>query len=712
MGFVDDERAAAAAAQLADVPVEILPPQPGSTLQCSGLDFKYYKLLARRARRHTICGVPVISPFSRLAYVWAAITAVTDMTYTAFIVALSVGFNHAREVQDFSWLGIADLIGSSIYVLDIFAGFHIGFVANWGARAIVVLDARTVAGYYIRTGTFVVDCIATIPSVIQLAVLFTDYDGHLLRMLYTLRLLRLIRVIHLLSNLSPGSTSGPMRPFVSLLSPRMLLLSTALFSLLVLVNLLACLWWNLALDEGLSNSWAAYVRDKDYDLLEAADTQRWLVCAYFALTTMGTIGYGDITPVTFSETGLVLVFEVVGVVFFGYLLNQVAAVLAAAGPSGRRQEAIKNKLQHVEEQMHGLELPAWLKTQVRAFYAFGWMPETNHEARCQFYQELPPKLRIRLLEQRQAAALAHLNFFPSSLQPNQLKAASHALAAASVPILLGPGEQLTDAVARSQLAEESESVGPFCFILEEGEMRALHKGDQVHPGRHLAFHSKVDFSGPAVIGLAALFSLASCRQGNQVDRENLNSGDASPRGCSDNDGECSSSDSSATGSAALAGMPSSWQQRAVALTDCHLWRVDCRHLFAALRDRQPNVLLYWVRRLLNSMGQQPSSTAAAQAAAQAQSQTQTLPHSQLSDRQAMAEQLLSMAAELEAAVAAAEKQQQLLPGDNGQGLTKSSLATYTTVSSWRVNAAQTAELAAVAVEPDAPGLTADVWHNN
>lgn len=144
--------------------------------------------------------------------------------------------------------------------------------------------------------------------------------------------------------------------------------------------------------------------DKDYDLLEAADTQRWLVCAYFALTTMGTIGYGDITPgdrwralwllllcvglfsyvmfggcaedegvlevrpistlhthshtqtqhmfcrftpapVTFSETGLVLVFEVVGVVFFGYLLNQVAAVLAAVGPSGRRQEAIKNKLQ-------------------------------------------------------------------------------------------------------------------------------------------------------------------------------------------------------------------------------------------------------------------------------------------------------------------------------------------------------------------------------
>lgn len=51
--------------------------------------------------------------------------------------------------------------------------------------------------------------------------------------------------------------------------------------------------------------------------------------------------------------------------------------LALHSATGRPALTSLLGLQHVEEQMHGLELPAWLKTQVRAFYAFGWMPETS-----------------------------------------------------------------------------------------------------------------------------------------------------------------------------------------------------------------------------------------------------------------------------------------------------------------------------------------------
>lgn len=35
-------------------------------------------------------------------------------------------------------------------------------------------------------------------------------------------------------------------------------------------------------------------------------------------------GYGDITPVTFLETGVVIIFQVVGVGYFGYLLNTIS----------------------------------------------------------------------------------------------------------------------------------------------------------------------------------------------------------------------------------------------------------------------------------------------------------------------------------------------------------------------------------------------------
>ena len=49
----------------------------------------------------------------------------------------------------------------------------------------------------------------------------------------------------------------------------------------------------------------------------------------------------------------------------------------------------------------------------------------------------------------------------------------------------------------------------------------------------------------------------------------------------------------------LEGLDYHWQQEALALTYCHLWRIDCQQLYATLRDKQPGVLLYMLRRLLH-----------------------------------------------------------------------------------------------------------------
>jgi len=45
------------------------------------------------------------------------------MVYTSYFVALSMAFNDYSRIN--AWT-IIDLIGSSIYVLDIIAEFHIG----------------------------------------------------------------------------------------------------------------------------------------------------------------------------------------------------------------------------------------------------------------------------------------------------------------------------------------------------------------------------------------------------------------------------------------------------------------------------------------------------------------------------------------------------------------------------------------------------------
>ena len=53
----------------------------------------------------------------------------------------------------------------------------------------------------------------------------------------------------------------------------------------------------------------------------------YLVAAYWSLTTVVTIGFGDVTPSTDAERAVMLFVELTGVVFFGILLGSVTSLL-------------------------------------------------------------------------------------------------------------------------------------------------------------------------------------------------------------------------------------------------------------------------------------------------------------------------------------------------------------------------------------------------
>lgn len=62
-----------------------------------------------------------------------------------------------------------------------------------------------------------------------------------------------------------------------------------LFALIVLVNLMASVWWWIAVVQGLENSWVEPVAlaKPALNLYDAPNGTRWLVSAYFALVTSG-----------------------------------------------------------------------------------------------------------------------------------------------------------------------------------------------------------------------------------------------------------------------------------------------------------------------------------------------------------------------------------------------------------------------------------------
>ena len=96
------------------------------------------------------------------------------------------------------------------------------------------------------------------------------------------------------------------------------------------------------------------------------------------------------------------------------------------------------------------------------------------------------------------------------------------------------------------------------------------------------------------------------------------------------------------------GLDYHWHQEALALTTCHLWRIDCRHLYATLLDKQPGVLLYMLRRLLQSLGVPEAATSGGSAPLEPPPPP-TAPSHANSKRLALVQRLLVLCLELEAA---------------------------------------------------------------
>ena len=85
-------------------------PALDKTPETTGREFPALAASARRRPRPSLCCVRVFDPLSRFALFWGVVTTVLDLTYTAFIVPLSIAFNVGYNVAAYN---VLDCIGSA-----------------------------------------------------------------------------------------------------------------------------------------------------------------------------------------------------------------------------------------------------------------------------------------------------------------------------------------------------------------------------------------------------------------------------------------------------------------------------------------------------------------------------------------------------------------------------------------------------------------------
>jgi hypothetical protein len=469
-----------------------VPVIPTWSLHVNGRKFGQYLAIARQKPRRSIFFIPIAGPCSRFANIWGTIATANDFSYTAFIVPLSLAFNDYSAINAYWYL---DLIGSSIYILDLLIQFHVGFIVRWDTSSVTITDGIQVAKNYMGHGTFWVDFIAILPFFGQIAISILVGDGKssssAVRSVLLLKLFRLGRVVRLIARMNKFDTGGLLQQWLAArVNSLTIFACNTFFSLMVMINLLACMWWWIAITQGLENSWVATaaINKPDIDLIDGNNFSRWLVCAYYALVTMATIGYGDIVPVTTPEIGLVIIFIFCGVAFFGFVLSTVSALLQSRSADESTAGRDWNRFQEMETWMKRHSFPHRLQRVVRKHFYSASMSTVTESHDKDFYNVLPLWLKAKVAVELQKTGIIALVGGQSvwdTLPVDTQTAVAKIMALISEPELF-----LSNSKVYS-IDEKSESV----YFLEEGQLGLYVPG----------VAKMVTISSPAILGSGSLF---------------------------------------------------------------------------------------------------------------------------------------------------------------------------------------------------------------
>ena len=235
----------------------------------------------------------------------------------------------------------------------------------------VIADPEIIAQRYLRSWFFW-DLLSAFPFpvFVLLAGNDTAAQGALLPWLGGLRLVRL------LSLLKVNSFFGRLPEFVKI--------SGAALRLVVFA------YWLILVTHFIALGWLAIGAGKP----EGEFFTRYLRALYWCITTISTIGYGDITPDHSNHLQLVytMVIQLFGVGVYGFVIGNISTLVANLDAA---KAEYKRKTGEVLEYMRRHAIPAPLQFKVRDYFAYLWETRGN-VGKVEFLEELPRQLGVDL----------------------------------------------------------------------------------------------------------------------------------------------------------------------------------------------------------------------------------------------------------------------------------------------------------------------------
>jgi len=234
-----------------------------------------------------------------------------------------------------------------------------------GDKEIIKIKTPLKKNQYIKLW-FWFDLLAAIPF----GVLF--FVSGLLQQYNWLNIFLAIKIFKLISSVNKIQLNSNLIFFNPSIK-RMVLL---IFWILVVAHLIAC-GWILIASESMNH---LNLKSK------------YIHALYWTITTLTTIGYGDITPSTDRQIIYVIVIEIIGAGMYGFIIGNIANLISNIDAA---KSQFKDKIDRLNVFMKYREIPIDLQKQILTYFDYIWANQRGYDESI-ILKELPISLKTKV----------------------------------------------------------------------------------------------------------------------------------------------------------------------------------------------------------------------------------------------------------------------------------------------------------------------------
>ncbi|XP_053722508.1 potassium voltage-gated channel subfamily H member 6 isoform X1 [Synchiropus splendidus] len=256
-------------------------------------------------------------------------------------------------------LNVADLMVDVLFIVDILINLRTTYVDH---NDEVVTQPSRIAKHYIK-GWFPIDLFAAIPFDLLIFRSGSDEMVTLTSLLKTARLLRLVRVARKLDRYSEYGAA---------------VLFLLMCTFVLIAHWLACIWYAIGFVERpyTETGWLDNLAEQLGKVYNDSDStsgpsvkDKYVTALYFTLSSLTSVGFGNVSPNTNSEKIFSICVMVIGSLMYASIFGNVSAIIQRLYSGTTRYHT---QMLRVKEFIRFHQIPGGLRQRLEEYFQHAW----------------------------------------------------------------------------------------------------------------------------------------------------------------------------------------------------------------------------------------------------------------------------------------------------------------------------------------------------